>query len=269
MFCRYCGKEIRNDAAFCPACGRKLPVVAIRPVAQEDGRTGTNAAEQQRRQVNAGVQAEQQDRKVNPDVQAYDHQPEAAEQAGTDWKKNLLKGKLLCPECGGENLLEAKYCFSCGRQFTEKEQQDAYNHTIYGKIEKVGTIKSIADGSIITGNIWFRIAVLVIIAAVGVWGLYKNGSNFRIAESESYEVQYNTEEKEYYLFTDQDSINVSLYVPKNTEQLELTAVNTVTDEVLETKTYSIEQAIALYPDSEVKYLVSTGKRELTFYALRK
>ncbi len=257
MFCRYCGKEIRDDAVFCSACGRKLPAVAMRPVAQADERTGMNAAEQQRRQV-------------NPDVQAYERQPEAAEQAaGTDWKKNLLKGKLLCPECGGENLLEAKYCFSCGRQFTEKEQQAAYNHTIYGKIEKVGTIKSIADGSIITGNIWFRIAVLVIIAAVGVWGLYKNGSNFRIAESDSYEVQYNTEEKEYYLFTDQDSINVSLYVPKNTEQLELTAVNAVTDEVLETKTYSIEQAIALYPDSEVKYLVSNGKRELTFYALRK
>ncbi|MBR6231236.1 MAG: hypothetical protein IKR00_04795, partial [Lachnospiraceae bacterium] len=137
------------------------------------------------------------------------------------------------------------------------------------KIEKAEKIQSIVDGSIITGSTWFRVIVIAVIAIVGLWGFFKNGSNFRVAESDRYEVQYNTEEKEYYLLTEYDSINVALYVPKNTETLELTAVNAVTDEVLEKKTYSMGEGIALYPDSTVKYLVSTGKQELTMYALRK
>ena len=234
MFCRYCGKQIRDDAVFCPACGKKLPDIAMRAAAQTD-----------------------------------DDQYDNMAQAGTDWKENLLKGKLICPSCKSGNLLEAKYCFCCGRQFTDKEQEAAYNMTIYGKIEKAEKIQSILDGSIITGSTWFRVIVVAVIAVVGLWGLYKNGSNFRVAESDRYEVQYNTEEKEYYLLTEYDSINVALYVPKNTETLELTAVNAVTDEVLEKKTYSMGEGIALYPDSTVKYLVSTGKQELTMYALRK
>lgn len=234
MFCRYCGKEIRDDAFFCPACGKKLVIPAARPAAQ-----------------------------------AGNAQNDIAGQAGTDRKAEIKKGKLICPSCKAENLLEASYCYCCGREFTKKEQEAAYNMTIYGKIEKAEMIKSIADGSIITGNTWFRVIVLAVIAIVGLWGLYTNGSNFRIAESDGYEVQYNTKEKEYYLLTDQDSINVGLYVPKNTEVLELTAIDRDTDEVLEHNTYGIDEGIVLYPDSEVKYLVTAGKRELTMYALRK
>ncbi len=243
MFCNYCGKKIPDDSAFCPACGMKLPDIDMPAVTQtEDQYCGTEQTE--------------------------DHYDDT-EQAGTDWKTNLLKGKLTCPDCKSGNLLEARYCFCCGRKFTDKEQEAAYNMTIYGKIEKAEKIQSIVDGSIITGSTWFRVIVIAVIAAVGLWGFFNKGSNFRVAESDGYEVQYNTEEKKYYLLTDHDSINVALYVPKNTEELELTAVNTVTDEVLETKTYSIGEGIALYPDSTVKYLVSTGKQELTMYALRK
>ena len=249
MFCIYCGKEIRNDSAFCPACGKKL--------LELDGEWEDQADETMETAQNYADEQAENDRNDN------------AEQTTTDWKTNLLKGKLTCPSCNYGNLLEAKYCFCCGRQFTDKEQEAAYNMTIYGKIEKAEKIQSIVDGSIITGSTWFRVIVIAVIAIVGLWGFFKNGSNFRVAESDGYEVQYNTEEKEYYLLTDHDSINVALYVPKNTEELELTAVNTVTDEVLETKTYSIGEGIALYPDSTVKYLVSTGKQELTMYALRK
>ena len=267
MFCIYCGKEISKDSVFCPSCGKKL---------MEPGTEWDDPAEIDRYDTAETAEIDQYDvakptgsDKYETAEQTETDQYGTAGQAEGDWKENLLKGKLKCPDCGYGNLLEASYCYSCGREFTEKEQQDAYNLTIYGKIEKAEMIKSIADGSIITGSIWFRVIVIAVIAAVGLWGLYKNGSNFRIAESDRYEVQYNTEEKEYYLFTDYDSINVALYVPRDTEELELTAVNTFTDEVLEQKTYSVEEGIALYPDSNVKYVVSTGKRELTLYALRK
>ena len=80
MFCSYCGKEIRNDAVFCPVCGKKLTPVAMRPAAQANEQARVNAADRQGR-----TQVDQQGRQVNPDVQAYEHQPEVAEQAaGTD-----------------------------------------------------------------------------------------------------------------------------------------------------------------------------------------
>ena len=35
MFCKYCGKEIKNDAQFCPYCGGKQGHEAAEPIARK------------------------------------------------------------------------------------------------------------------------------------------------------------------------------------------------------------------------------------------
>jgi hypothetical protein len=44
---------------------------------------------------------------------------------------------MKCSKCGNENIIKACYCSGCANEFSEKERKDAYNKTIYGKIEKL------------------------------------------------------------------------------------------------------------------------------------
>lgn len=125
---------------------------------------------------------------------------------------------MVCTVCGSrDNRLKANYCKKCGKAFSDEERKEAYEKTVYGKIDKVLEAKEWLTFSKVTGNIFFRIAVLLILGAVLFINIRANGSKLSIQNSDEYSLAYNEETNEYYVLTDRDSIQLSVYLPKKTE----------------------------------------------------
>ena len=125
---------------------------------------------------------------------------------------------MKCAVCGNEqNRLKAHYCKACGSPFSDQERKDAYGRTIYGKIDKILEAKSWATLSKITGNIFFRIAVLLILGALVFMNVRANGSALAIKNGEGYSLAYSKQTDEYYVLTDRKSVSISVYLPRKTE----------------------------------------------------
>ena len=129
---------------------------------------------------------------------------------------------MICQNCGTENITSAHYCKSCGSKFTDEERQEAYDKTIYGKLDMLGEAKSIVTLGKITGNTVVRIIVLAAILLYGLFLVYQNGSRFAIRQSDAYDVAYNSELDEYYIGTDSDSFTLLLYLPRSTKTIGVT-----------------------------------------------
>ena len=130
---------------------------------------------------------------------------------------------MKCHKCKSENILKANYCQKCGEKFTDKEKDEAYNKTIYGKIDSLIKIKDIATLNVITGNIIFKILSLLIVLGIGLYFLLTMGINTKILNSKDYEIFYNKESSEYYLIVDdnKNSIELSLYRPNRTNEMNI------------------------------------------------
>ncbi len=129
---------------------------------------------------------------------------------------------MKCSKCGNENIIKACFCSDCANEFTEKERQDAFNKTIYGKIAKLEKAKEIISLEVITSNPIFRIAVLVIILICGILVGRPHGNELTILKNNNYSVSQNTENGDFYLLTEKDEVNIGLYLPKEYKALTLT-----------------------------------------------
>ena len=128
---------------------------------------------------------------------------------------------MKCHKCKSKNILKANYCQKCGEKFTDKEKQEAYNKTIYGKIDSLRKIKGIITLDVITGNIFFKIASLLVVLGIGIYYLLTIGINTKILNSKDYQIFFNKETSEYYLIVDdaKDSIELNLYRPNRTKEM--------------------------------------------------
>ena len=160
---------------------------------------------------------------------------------------------MKCKNCGKENLLKAKYCSSCGHEFSEEERQAAYDSTVWGKLDKLKKVKSFATLEVITSHPVFRAVFLVALILIGVMTGTNRGSEMRPMESGEYTVGYNREKDEYYLFTEKESVNVSVYLPGKPEGIKVTAEKD--GEVLYTKEYTVDEIPVLAKDPSVTYSV--------------
>jgi uncharacterized membrane protein YvbJ len=106
VFCSNCGKELPEDAYFCPRCGVKT-------------RTG----------VKAGVSTPWENMK-----DAFSKMGKEIEKAfsiaGTEMEKAFKKAKdeitkatgqepIACLHCGAKNLADARFCYKCGKELNE------------------------------------------------------------------------------------------------------------------------------------------------------
>ncbi len=127
---------------------------------------------------------------------------------------------MLCKKCGKESIKRAVYCKYCGHKFTKKEKEMASEDKLESFVSKVQGFK---DKTIykIFSSIYFKvISVLLILTLIACFSLF-NRDEFGILESNQYEVKYNQELNEYYLYLDRDSyvmydnLLLNIYVPKN------------------------------------------------------
>ena len=128
---------------------------------------------------------------------------------------------MKCHKCKSENIIKAKYCQKCGEKFTDKDREEAYQKTIFGKIDSFLKIKGFVTLSVITGNIFFKIASLLVVLGIGLYFLFTMGIHTKILNSKDYEIFYNNKNSEYYLVVDdsKDSIELNLYRPNRVKEL--------------------------------------------------
>lgn len=130
---------------------------------------------------------------------------------------------MICKKCQTKNITKAQYCRHCGSTFTEEERQKAYDRTVFGVIDKLEKWKGYITLEFITGSPIFKTVVLL---AILVWGFFlgrTNGDRMLILESDAYRVQQNVNSGEYYVLTEQDSVSLDLYLPRQAEAVQLQA----------------------------------------------
>lgn len=129
---------------------------------------------------------------------------------------------MHCSKCLKHVPYGAKYCRNCGEAIPEAERAAAYKKTLWGRLQQLEDWYKTLTLKKFTGSTIFKIFVLVLILAVGVVNIIKNGTALKILDSDAYSAQYNTKLEEYYILTDADEVVLSLYIPNRAESLLLT-----------------------------------------------
>jgi rRNA maturation endonuclease Nob1 len=113
--CRGCGKELAEDANFCPSCG-------LRTVMGEE--TGVKTPRDRPKWEEDVEDALQTAAKTMEEALrvALESLREVADQVGVEFEKvreRHIPKKLdpvFCPSCGAKNPGDSLYCTSCGKQ---------------------------------------------------------------------------------------------------------------------------------------------------------
>ena len=166
---------------------------------------------------------------------------------------------MKCTKCGHENLLKAQYCSSCGYRFSDEERQAAYDATVWGKLDKISEAKDWITLNKITGNKFFRIAVLALIILWGIMSGGNRGDRMMILESDDYAVRYNSNQNEYYVFTDKDEVDLNLYIPGTPQGISVSS-ETLDGSSIDQEEYEIGERITLIKSDGILYRV-TGEYE--------
>lgn len=124
---------------------------------------------------------------------------------------------MKCSQCGYDNPTTAHYCHMCGQMFSVQQRQEAYDQTIFGRLDKLEEMKGWIDLSNITGNIFFRLVVIAVVAMMAFYNVTRNGTHLSIAESSQYTLTRNG--NEFYVTTDQDTVDLITYLPKEAEMI--------------------------------------------------
>jgi len=107
VFCLKCGKELPEDAYFCPSCGVRTPrgVEAGVSVLVEELRVAFAKMGQEMEKAfrTAAKEIETAFKTVREDVHA-----------------SKVKTTIVCSECGQKNSGDASYCFNCGKRLGQK-----------------------------------------------------------------------------------------------------------------------------------------------------
>lgn len=177
---------------------------------------------------------------------------------------------MKCTKCGYENIGTAKYCRQCGHPFDETERELAYNKTIWHKIDRVIEAKQFVTFEKFTGNTIVRILILAAILIYGLFLVMKNGSTLTVRSSSDYKVSCNKELNEYYIQTERDSFQLSVYLPRKTEKVILSSLDDSGNQT-EQRDYTAEDQIILRTADNMHYTLeadySDSSETITIFVL--
>lgn len=173
---------------------------------------------------------------------------------------------MHCPKCLKYVPYGAKYCQSCGEAIPTDERSNAYKKTIWGKLQRIEDWYKTLALKKITDSVIFKVLILLIILGIGLFNVYRNGTQLKIMDSDMYNVQYNTALEEYYILTDADEVVLNLYIPKKTEGLLLTGYdesgNVLEKRTLTASDYEKTDVLRVRKD-EYAYLTLDAAKENT------
>ena len=175
---------------------------------------------------------------------------------------------MICRECKTENRIKANFCTHCGHPFTDAERDAAYAKTIYGRFEKLEDLWKTVSLDKITGSSIVKVLSLVAVLVLGGYSVLKNGTQFRPLEHDSYELQYNQKVNEYYLISQQDNIQLQLYLPKQADEVTIVQLDE-NNELLSTETFGLSEEIILLNQCDVLYQVEAENKMIQIRTFKK
>ena len=133
---------------------------------------------------------------------------------------------MKCKLCGHKNVKKANYCEQCGTLFTKEEKETAMKKGFDGFLRKLHHYYETLTFHFITDRLWFKILSLALLIGFCLWIYYGKNDTLKLEDSDVYSYQYNTKEKEYYLYITEEyfaqyngKVPLSLYVPKGYDTL--------------------------------------------------
>lgn len=167
---------------------------------------------------------------------------------------------MKCKRCKKRNSYKANYCFNCGREFRKLEKEDAINTGF------VAFIKCVREGydtitlSHITGTWQFRLISILVVLAIGIWGIVQNGTHLKILKSDNYSFQYNDVLKEYYVYTKEDETKLNLYSIGSKDSITVSLFNN--SELLSKKEFADFSNIVLPSVNDDNYYLLNYKNDV-------
>lgn len=128
---------------------------------------------------------------------------------------------IKCTSCSTQNIEEAEFCRKCGKKFTKQEKEKKQKGLIVSILTFIDNVMDKITLDFIKESKIFRILILIVIIGFGIFNTARNGLNMKIQKSENYKVQYNNEQKEYYLISPAEQISLNLYVPSRSKKTTL------------------------------------------------
>ena len=181
---------------------------------------------------------------------------------------------MKCPKCNKKNITKASYCIKCKYEFTEEEQEKAYKKTLFGRLESLEEWYNHLTLSTITDHIAFKILMILIVLGLGLFYYFTRGIDTNILSSDTYEVYYNKDKKEYYLLTEDniDEIQLELYIPNRLKELDIEHYD-INDKLLESSKYDEEADIKFKSYNSDYYVLKSVYKDKTdnmkFYIYKK
>ncbi len=129
---------------------------------------------------------------------------------------------MKCVKCESELHYGDKFCNTCGEKIEKGTYEQDYAKTIWGRFDKLSdwwetfTLKKFID------NWVTKIIILLLVLAWGFFDAYTDFTNIKFLESENYKIEYNKKEDEYYIRTEEEEVNLNLYIPKHSEKITIT-----------------------------------------------
>ena len=182
---------------------------------------------------------------------------------------------MKCQKCVKENLKKANYCRYCGQKFTSKEKKKARYSGFDGFLRKCEKWYKTCTLKIITDNIWFKVISILCLFFIGCHFYFSVGNEIQILNHEEYQIQYNENRNEYYLFYDLEAyvnnngeLFLSMFIPNKINKLSIAHYDS-NDSLIEKKVIDKNESIVLNVNNDDTYYIigdsSNNKEEIKLY----
>ena len=161
---------------------------------------------------------------------------------------------MKCIKCKTDNVHNANFCMKCAYEFSEKEQEAAEKWTFIGIIKRFEKFKEKVTFGWLFDHLAFKIGSILGVLCIGIGFMLTNGTSFTIAESDNYIANYNKKLNEYYLYSEKDKTELSLYIPKEVDKLNVKHYDE-NNIVISDLNYKISDTIVLYSNGNEDYYI--------------
>lgn len=165
---------------------------------------------------------------------------------------------MKCIKCRTINVHNANYCKKCAYKFSKQEQEAAEKWTFIGMLKRYEKFKKNIKFGWLLDHWAFKVGSVLGVLLIGISFMLTNGTSFKVAESDNYKVEYNEKLDEYYLYSDKDKVELSLYIPRSVDSLNIKHYDE-NEKIFRDDEFGVTDNIVLYGNLDKDYYVLEAK----------